>query len=54
MENMYAQFVKKQSIHSVVNMKPLQALQISYVIILFRIKTNNDIKLKVPITREIC
>ena len=33
MENMYVQFVKKQSMHGVVTMKTLQTLQISYRVV---------------------
>jgi len=48
MQNMYALFVNKQSMHGVVTMKILQALQISFVIIVFQINTNKEIELKVP------
>ena len=46
----YALFVKKPSIHGVVTMKmlPVQALQISFTIIVFQINTNKEIELKVP------
>ena len=47
MENMCALFVKKQSMHGVVTMKILQALQISFVIIVFQINTNKNIELNV-------
>ena len=47
MENMSALFVKKQSMHGVVTMKILQALQISFVIIVFQINTNRNIELNV-------
>ena len=42
MESMYAQFVKKQSMHGVVTRRTLQALQILFVIIVFQINTNKD------------
>ena len=42
MENMYVQFVKKQSMHGVVTMKTLQTLQISFAIIVFQINTINQ------------
>jgi len=48
MQNMYALFVNKQSLHGVVTIKILQALQISFaVIIVFQINTNKEIELKV-------
>ena len=53
MENMYVQFVKKQSMHSVVTMKTLQTLQISFAIIVFQINTIKDIELKRSITRDL-
>ena len=46
MENMYVQFVKKQSMRGVVTMKTLQTLQISFAIIVFEINTIKDIELK--------
>ena len=46
MENMYVQFVKKQSMHVVVTMKTLQTLQISFAIIVFQINTIKDTELK--------
>ena len=52
MENMYVQFVKKQSMH-VVTMKTLQTLQISFAIIVFQINTIKDIELKRSITRDL-
>ena len=53
MENMYVQFVKKQSMHVVVTMKTLQTLQISFAIIVFQINTIKDIELKRSITRDL-
>ena len=53
MENMYVQFVKKQSMHGVVTMKTLQTLQISFAIIVFQINTIKDIELKRSITRDL-
>ena len=53
MENMYVQFVKKQSMHGVVTMKTLQTLQISFAIIVFQINTVKDIELKRSITRDL-
>ena len=53
MENMYVQFVKKQSVHGVVIMKTLQTLQISFAIIVFQINTIKDIELKRSITRDL-
>ena len=53
MENMYVQFVKRRSMHGVVTMKTLQALQISFAIDVFQMNTNKDIELKRSITREL-
>ena len=53
MENMYVQFVKKQSMRGVVTMKTLQTLQISFAIIVFQINTIKDIELKRSITRDL-
>ena len=53
MENMYVQFVKKQSMHGVVTMKTLQTLQISFAIIVFQINTIKDIELKRSTTRDL-
>ena len=52
MENMYVQFVKKQSMHGVVTMKTLQTLQISFAIIVSQINTIKDIELKRSVTRD--